>query len=219
MAETIDQFAGRVLRQLKDVTSLFICVSDDFGVCFKQLTVKPADQFWRRTALRGFSAYVETVVFLFRRLSLLITELNSEALTHAEKAMLMEESYEVDHDGSIRTTQKLIPFKRMLLFVFATTAKATGSSFKLNKADNGFNALQQTMDVRHRLMHPKTSEGMIISDDEMKALEVATDWFHDEMERLMNDSTPEKVFKRYGGMEAVAKRIAARLSSRTEAFG
>lgn len=70
-----------------------------------------------------------------------------------------------------------------------------GSKFKLDFKDKRYRYFQEMVQVRHRLMHPKSLGTFSVSDDEMIRIGQARDWFVQQASDLLNDRAVSGQFK------------------------
>src|SRR2546423_1599813 len=70
-----------------------------------------------------------------------------------------------------------IKFLNNVKFSFRIHSKSIGSAFKLSLGGNGWQKLQEAVKVRDRLMHPKATTDLDVTDAEVKAAKTAFEWF------------------------------------------
>ncbi len=143
------------------------------------------NQFWRRTYIRTVSAFIEAITFHFKRLILNGYDKGVVDFNSAELALLREESYELNDKGDATKQQRFIPIAKNFRFVCKAFARYKQSSYKLKVDDSGWGAFKNFIEIRNRLMHPKTALDLDISDIAMKSAEKAFVWFGDISKELL----------------------------------
>jgi hypothetical protein len=90
--------------------------------------------------------------------------------------MLREQNADIQDDGKLRITQRFASTKSNLRFALATFNRVLNLNFQPDYTLQGWNALQEIIKARNRLMHPKTASDLEISDKTMKAVFDANAW-------------------------------------------
>ncbi len=143
----------------------------------------------RRQYVRAVFAYIEGLVFQLKQVVLARHETGMCTLTPIEAALLREESYQVDDDGTPSVRTAYIQLPRNLRFVFSVFAKAHDHVFSLAVDSGGWRAFREAAEIRNRLMHPKSVRDIEVSTDECAQAKVALDWFTAQFSRLVHEST------------------------------
>ena len=151
-------------------------LSNDLIASGAELT-KPNTQFRRRTLVRSFFAQVEGEAFLRKRFALEQREGGDVEFSAAEFAILREEQYDLNNKGAVRTQQKFLKLADNLRFSFRAFAKAFGSSYSLDVSGSGWQSFKNAIDIRNRITHPKRLSDLNITEDNMKDIFAAIDWY------------------------------------------
>ncbi|MBN2390226.1 MAG: hypothetical protein JXR84_05870 [Anaerolineae bacterium] len=149
------------------------------------------DQHLRRTLVRTLFAMIEGTTFAYKQHILADYEASRGQLSHAEYAVLTEEAYQLTNSGTIRTSPNYPNIKANIKFAFPLYARTLGADFKFTPSldkDPGWQSLCQSIEIRNRLMHPKSLEELEVSDADLKHAYRAADWFEDQVNRLENIS-------------------------------
>src|SRR5262249_24849713 len=85
--------------------------------------------------------------------------------------------YQLNDKGEVNEQRLQIPLKTNIKFAFRAYARAHLLDYKLNVGDNRWNDFKNSLAVRDRLTHPKEAENLEVSDEELKCLQRAFDWF------------------------------------------
>ena len=165
---------------------------DDITNSKKLLKMEPANQFLRRTYIRTVFAMIEGHLFRLKQFILeLHTSLGSE-LSTAEKALLAEQSFELNEKGIPTKAQKFIPLTKNVKFTFGLFARVFSSSHLSNFNEDGWNYFQESIRIRNRIVHPKTVNDMIISDNEIQAFDKGRLWYEASVLRGFQSSSLPK---------------------------
>ncbi len=124
----------------------------------------------RRSAIRTVLASIEGVMHLTRGC------LNVYPLTAAELTIVKELSYEVTDRGTINERERSVPFDRSLKAIVRIVRKYR-PEYSLDYDHPGWSALLRSLDVRHRLTHPKTLEDLTVTDSETEDAHRGFYWF------------------------------------------
>ncbi len=101
----------------------------------------------------------------------------NQRITSSEIALLRDEGVQIKENGEIESSRALVDFKRHLKFCLRSSCRIFGVEFLWDfKRDLGWTALMQSIDVRHRITHPKPSESQNISDREVSSVRLAYLW-------------------------------------------
>jgi len=131
-----------------------------------------------RHFVRAVMAYVEGMTFRLKESALTFSylELNNE-FDDRDKALLREEQYVLDQKGNPRTKKLRLPMKQNIKFAIHTFAKAFDLAPQLDTESTGWKALVSTIEVRHRLTHPKKVEDLTVTKMEADLASTALWWF------------------------------------------
>jgi hypothetical protein len=140
---------------------------------------KPSDipQAERRILVRSIFAFFEAIAFVLKSSALMT---NSAILKPEEIALAKEEDYELSDNGEVEIRKAKLRFKPNLLFAFKIAAKCNQINFKLSVNCHQWEALLRSIKVRDRLMHPKKSEDMTVTEKEIEAAQIAYEWIFDQ---------------------------------------
>jgi hypothetical protein len=145
----------------------------------KNLVMADGRQFSRRSFVRIFYSVVEGCVSMLKTQTLDVAEVEKWPLTDAERAMLKEETYSLSEKGKPFVQTKFIPTDANLRFTLELFLRPAFPNFKVDTGGRGWAAFKAGLDVRHRITHPKMGKSFIITDDEIRLLFEAVDWFHE----------------------------------------
>lgn len=171
-----------IVKVREDAEPLLGTMMADLGTASGELRKNYASQFWRRTAIRALAATVDGIVFSLKRLALATADLIETELKTEEKDFLREQQSS-PAGGKVRLPGFRDNFKR----TFKTFARVHRISCATDFGQEGFEALCQTFELRHRVTHPKSTTTFFVQDDETKRAGEAIDWLSRELQRLLGD--------------------------------
>ena len=141
------------------------------------------ESFIKRTYTRSFFSMVEGITYQLKKIAL---QANKEANVFEafEIALLEERAGHLADNGVAKDRNAKLRLLPNLQFAIRAAAKALNLNFILNKG-SGWEALDDAVKIRDRITHPKTTESLLISDNDMRVLGQANAWFRDEIASLI----------------------------------
>lgn len=131
------------------------------------------DGYHRRNYVRAVFAAIEGSTYGMRRLALYVWNQRQTNLKADELELLTETKF--DKQG--RAKNCFLRFEENIKFVFKIFAKIHGFSFQPDYKNKGWSALLEAAQIRHRLMHPKSSHDLDVSVEELNKIKIAADWY------------------------------------------
>jgi len=136
-----------------------------------------SNQALRRVLIRSSWSMIEGTVFCAKQLTLRACELGSINLPAGEHVFLSELRFIVDQAGNAKVNSvredTLSNLKRALKIV----ALRFDVAWKPDFGGKGWQALTSSLDIRHRLTHPKSSSELEVSDHELSLHQAGFGWF------------------------------------------
>ncbi len=125
------------------------------------------EAFHVRMMIRTYSALIEGLLYQMRQVAI-----NSEKEDHAvfsseERIMLNEKSLSLNKKGEIEEKDNFERTLPMLLFTFKQYAKIHGGEFSPDTGGNGWKCMKQFIAIRNRIVHPKSKDYLVLSEDRM----------------------------------------------------
>ncbi|HIJ90096.1 MAG: hypothetical protein OEV89_04950 [Desulfobulbaceae bacterium] len=163
--------------------------NDKFNMALNQEEFKKI-QFYSRSFIRNFFAYVEGITSLMRDS---IIEGSSNGVIHLKNetiAKLQEKEFD-STTNIIGTKSKYNSFKENLDISFRQFANAFGSGYKLDKSDEGWQIFNDLLSARHQITHPKNPEGYILEEKIIKNMHKGALWFIESTRELINSCAAE----------------------------
>lgn len=153
-------------------------LSMDLLETYERLQTDPFHQPARRTWVRTFCSQVEAFAFGTKQMLATFAQFPLVKLTPHDVALLREETHEITNGGDVEVkTGRFVPIQTNLKFIARTAARALEFEYKLDIYGDGWRALKATFEIRNRLVHPKQAADLLVSDEELKVVAIAQDWF------------------------------------------
>jgi len=160
---------------------LFAIMFSDLKHASSEMKAHPGNQFWRRTTIRAFAATVDGIVFCLKQTALATGLMSGFKFSEKELFFLSEEVV----DPTPVKKQKLPSFRDNLKGTFKLFAKTNKISCPTDFNQDGFLALCETYELRHRLVHPKSYMTFCVSDHEEQRSGEAKKWLSKEATKLV----------------------------------
>lgn len=126
----------------------------------------------RRELVRAAFAAIEGLHWQLKR-DVLAHGLSN--LSAHEYAAMVEETYSVDDRGNVNTFPRFLPLTTAIRLV-VNVVRRYRPDYSLDFNHVGWANLKAAVDIRNRLVHPKTVEDLNVSDDELKKAMSAFAW-------------------------------------------
>lgn len=185
---------------VKELGDVFTILNGDLDTALAH-AIKQDDQYARRTLYRTYFAFVEGLAFQLRQVTL-ASLAETGVLTTAELALLREERFQLDSKGLPEPRENFQSFLPNLLFSIRCYVKNHGAEFVPDTGHAGWEAMQRAVRIRDRLTHPRSLDGLVVSDDDKETLIKASDWWKatlvtmfracDKADRRIRDSMERK---------------------------
>jgi hypothetical protein len=144
--------------------------------------------FFVRTYIRTVFAFIEGAAYVMRTAAqdLLVQRASVRNWQDAQKSVLLSSrAAKILPNGRITDERMRQPFKHMLAFTIRTLAEELGEDTSKLLSDNGWQSLQDAIDIRDRLTHPKQVEEVQVSQGELQKVLKGQGWFQDVTLRLL----------------------------------
>lgn len=128
----------------------------------------------RRELIRSTFSAIEGLHWQLKRDVLRHAEVVTRLTAH-EYAALMEETYAVDDKGVVRSQPKYLPLPTAIRLVVSIVQRYR-PEYKLDYQHVGWSNLRTAVEVRNRLVHPKSLNDLSVSDKEVSQALSAFYW-------------------------------------------
>jgi hypothetical protein len=166
LGKTLDEMleVSGVLRQ--DIENLVAAYRNDWS-----------SQPLRRMFVRAYWSMIEGEVFCTKQFTLRACQLGDNSLSAEEHVFLSESRVIVDEEGAASLKHAHID----TLSNLKQTLKVAASKFDLDWAPNfstqGWGKLALSLELRHRITHPKVAAELVVSESELDIHKDAFAWF------------------------------------------
>ena len=133
-------------------------------------------QFAHRTLIRTYFAFVEGIAYQLRQVTRASLE-GTDLLTHGERALLREERFQLNAKGEPETKENYQPMLPNLLFSVRCYVKNHGAIYSPDTGSSGWGSMKRAIAVRDRITHPKSAQGLEISDEDTEHFVRAAEWW------------------------------------------
>ena len=168
-------FVSRFVGRMSEVSDILY---GDVLQCRKQSDEKEL-MFWRRNSTRAAFAFVEGVTNFLKSSSIEYGNVFDGKLLPDEIGLLTGkgEPY-INERGDVAYSRPPFPkFLNDVRFAFKMFARSLGFSRELQVGENGWSQLRQSVEIRHRVVHPKDVAELEITDAEVETIDSALEWF------------------------------------------
>lgn len=164
---------AEAVEQLK---SVYRILSADMDAAVAYSDSQPSD-FAQRTIVRALFSLIEGLAFQLRTVTVASLEPHSGSLTTAELTLLREERYYLNNKGEPEIGENFQRFLPNLLFTLRTYVKNHGATFQADTSDNGWLAMQRSVNIRNRITHPKSVADLTLTEQDQRHLIEASAWW------------------------------------------
>lgn len=192
MSEEIQAALRNLTLVVDELLSLSHVLQNDAIQNYQALLVDFENQVHRRSFVRSCWAYVEAVTFSVKQYTFSVCQLGTVNISRDDHAFLGDMLLVVDVEGNIQIqrdpTKTLANVKR----TFRLSAEIFDVDWKPNFGTRGWESLRESLQIRHRLMHPKSVAEVMISSHEIQIQKDGIDWFVDGFSEYL-----ESILKRH----------------------
>jgi hypothetical protein len=130
----------------------------------------------RRNYVRSVFAMLEGVTHLRKQIALEREATGQIELTAAERALILEEQYDLNDKGEVRISSKYPRLPQNMRFSYELTRRAISKAPELDTSGEGWMALKNAIRIRHRITHPKSPEDLVVTDDDLATMGCLSEW-------------------------------------------
>lgn len=143
------------------------------------------DPVTRRLLVRSIFSLVEGVSYALKQSAVRLDR--DGALTPAERYLARDLTFQVDDRGHVVEQRAHIRCMSNVRLAFALHAKAVGISDDTQYDLGGWASLCKSVKVRDRLMHPKSSSDLEVTNGEIRAALKGYAWFDAQLNYALDD--------------------------------
>ncbi len=146
----------------------------DVSAAVARYEAMPSQASLRRDVVRTISAAMEGLHWQLK-VDLLALDDQRHALSAGERALLAEETYALSDNGKVRTSARRTPLPAAIRLVVHLVERQR-PGYSVDFTHPGWNCLQRSVAVRHRVVHPKSLEDLQVADPEIEEAVRAFHW-------------------------------------------
>jgi hypothetical protein len=98
---------------------------------------------------------------------------------------LLDETASISESGRVSKRPNQSPFKNLVKYVVKLACKEY--QIEDNVFDNGWNDFQSSIQIRHKITHPKYENDISINDDELKVIEKGREWWEATLKKIRTE--------------------------------
>ena len=174
----------------KKLNLAFEVLDSDLRFAEEQWAKDESSQFWRRTLVRCFCASIEGILSLLKNVTPDIADYFEVALTPKDMEVITERS--MGKDGNPK--KFFLPIRDSIKTTLKLYAKAHTIQVPVKYDVRGIDDLENTFELRHRLMHPKDLFGLQVSDQAIDAVIRSDKWFGDVLRFVLGKCVKQRPF-------------------------
>ena len=168
-------FLKEYLKSTQEISEMIRILGQDCKDHFAAIQ-NSHSQLNKRAYVRSVFALIEGVLYNLKsatsNLGIILKNLTLNELVVLDGTQL-----DINDDGNVTTKPYYPKFINNFKFSFKIYAKSIGSKYIINLSGQGWQSLCKSVKVRDRLMHPKESSDLAVSDEEILDAKKAIDWF------------------------------------------
>ena len=185
MSDTFAEAAAQLSLATEEWLGLSDAMREDLRLLINSLTSEPENQMLRRAFVRACWAYVEGVTFAVKDFMRVACQFDTERLTQEDHAFL----------ANVRSPITVDPMEN-LKRTFRLAAYVFDLAWQPDFGGEGYQALHRSLQIRHRLTHPKSVKAIDVGQSDFKDIQVGVAWF------IQTFTTfEEKAVARFKGLE------------------
>lgn len=169
---------GAKITAMRETLDIYISEME----LYAGITVPGADpiaveQFTRRTAIRMIYSMIEAMSYLMKQIALSADDPPYSLFSAPERAILAEETYELDPNGIASIKPARLSTLANVRFSFQVLSRVVSLPYTLDVSQHGWQQVREGIKIRDRLTHPKQASDLTVSEDEILLVVTAYKWF------------------------------------------
>ena len=177
MTHLIQAHARNLSVPLDDLLASSALLSDDIQLLFDAFADNWGNQTFRRVLVRASWSYIESVTFGLKRILLKACTLGNADLSAKTLAFLAEQRIEVNSRGEARVIAVRTDTMKNIKLALKLASIHFNVPWQPVFGSGSWQRLQGSMQLRHRLTHPKSVSELQVEDAELDSHRDAFAWF------------------------------------------
>jgi len=137
-------------------------------------------------AIRTCITIIDALCFRIKQATLATCKIRGKYLSVKDIEILSEVRIKKAKKGKVKKIPKYTESKENIKFTFKKFAYAFDTHFEI-KEDESWNFYRQTLEIRHRITHPKKIENLHVSARDYNTASKAFEWFGKCFGRLLSE--------------------------------
>lgn len=141
--------------------------------------------FRRRNYVKTVFSSIEGILFAMKRILL------SHSKNLSDEEIIKLQEYKLVGPNEINLKKEILFLRtdENVKFVIRTYEKVKTNGVITNLKCDDWEGFRKSIEIRNRITHPKHSKDLLVSEDEMKVIEEAHEWFFKVFHNLQNNET------------------------------
>lgn len=174
---------------------------------FRRECSHPTSQTHRRAYIRALFSMIDALTHCLKRDSLYLAEGEGLSLTDKERRVLKGEFLKRDQSGQVKTVDAFLSISQGIRVTFSFYAYMNYVDYTIDEESEGWESLIKAVKIRNRITHPKKHEDLEISDEELKRIDSAGNWFIHTMADVYRMSATS-LFRYANALEAAGQNLS-----------
>ena len=187
------------------VKNLLPAIESDLGLALETANEAPTP-YNLRTAVRAVFAYIDGLIFITKNLVLAGLSHSDQSFSNAELALLREETYSLNSKGESYAQAKFLRLEDNFRFTLSMIYKSANKPFDLDLNDGNWEKFKRSLQLRHRLTHPRGPIDLQVNSSEFEDLKTSLTWVRGHLIRGVAEATLT-LFDKTEALEARVKEL------------
>lgn len=172
-----------------ELCALSLGLKSDAVISRKQLSPLRSG-FEDRTYVRAVFAMFEGVGYVTRQYILAQAAAGRYQISTQERDLLSEQTFVLDGKGNIKTKESFLQFLPGFRLTINILGRCLGREMYVANAfgHHTYESFQDGIAIRNRVTHPKLTQEMMLSRDEIETVKKAENWFDNLLAELLGDA-------------------------------
>lgn len=165
---------------------------EDLAKTVKRVEEDMEDECWRRMVIRTAETVIDVVCYYLKQTTLRFNETIKKKLTEDQISFLIGIK-KCEISGEVIEMPYKISVKDNIKRTFKEFAALFGIRYIIAD-DKEWTECLDTIDIRHRITHPKTSTDLKVSEEDYYKASIALEWFSNKLGDLLKKCRSTKIF-------------------------
>ncbi|MCC7113679.1 MAG: hypothetical protein IT520_04755 [Burkholderiales bacterium] len=177
MSHELRAYARTLARSLDELLDMNTLLREDINCLLDKFDSDWASQTFRRLVVRACWSHIEAVVFGLKQISLTAQNLGSGDISGKTRAFLEERQIVVNTVGDATIISVRADTIKNVKLTLKLAARLFDVSWQPQFSGSEWPLFRESVQIRHRITHPKSLKELEITDDEYDSHKTAYLWF------------------------------------------